>query len=289
MGRKSDKKTKKDKKNKKMTGRQREQQRKIMKLAKLFKGKSSSSSSSSSSEDDGPRQNSQIQRNLRRQSLRMAAEALNEQLGLGLNSSSSNSSSDIPTDSWAAKAGTLAQALGTVLAAQPPTKRAVPKQDQPQKAGMPAGMPAFQPVAAPSTPPLAAWPPIPPNHPGVPCLPPPFSWFPPPPPLPFAGTVVPEPAGLMTKQQPAGPKAAQEQAAPKAAQEPPSVQVAKHGSIAMQIATMVDQWNLDTRKCNQCKQWTYYRNGICLNKQCPLNRPFTKQVYMFGKFYVYSM
>lgn len=288
MGRKSDKKTKKDKKNKKMTGRQREQQRKIMKLAKLFKSKqSSSSSSSSSSSDDDPRQNSQIQRNLRRQSLRLAAEALNEQLGLGLNSQSSNSSSTIPSESWSAKAGTLAQALGTVLAAQPPTRRAVPKQDQPQKAGMPP-FPPFPPVAAPNTPP-GAWPQIPPNQPGVPCFPPPFSWFPPPPPLPFARTVAPEPEGLITKQHPAGPKAAQEQAAPKAAQEPPSVQVANLSSTAMEIATMVDTWNLDTRKCNNCKQWTYYRNGICLNKQCPLNRPFTKQVYMFGKFYVYSM
>ena len=117
---KKDKKDKKNERAKKLTGRQREQKRKIMKLAKLFKNKddddsASSSSSSSSSPDVDPRQNSQIRRNIRRRALRMAAEALNEQYGLGLNSASSS-------DTWANKAASLAKALGTVAPSPPPAK-----------------------------------------------------------------------------------------------------------------------------------------------------------------------
>ena len=246
---------KKDKKHgKKMTGRQREQKRKIMKLAKLFKNKdkdeSSSSSSSSSSSDVDPRQNSQIRRNIRRRALRMAAEALNEQYGLGLNSASSS-------DTWANKAATLAKALGTVMVATPPTAKAKAMTLPPT--APPPHVTEGNPPAAEPTPQVFPFPPMPPMLPTqfvTPAMFPPPSLHPPP------VAVAPQAEGLTAKPAPVTP--------PKALAEvkaPP-----KHSSSALQVAELFDGWNLDTRKCNQCNLYTYYRSGICLNKQCPLNR-----------------
>lgn len=285
MGKKSHKKTKKDKKDKKPTGRQREQRRKIMKLAKLFKESGSSSSSSSTSgSDEDPRQNSQIKRNLRRKALKMAAEALNDQLGLGLHSSSSTDSTG--NDTWATKAATLANALGTVLACNPPN--AGPKATAPPPSAPPTATASQVHSAginqAASIQPAAGFP-FPPTPPGIPLHNPGFipqlfptpgstpgtgTPFPFPPPPPFnavhvASNQASDATGLHAKQLPGTvpPKAATVDVPPA---EP------KHSNSALQMAELFDAWNLDTRKCNSCQQYTYYRNGICINKQCSLNR-----------------
>lgn len=266
MGRKY---PKKDKKDKKTTGRKREQKRKVMNLAKLFANPESSSSSSSSSSDDvDPRQNSQIRRNLRRKALRMAAEALNEQMGLGLNSSSS-------TDTWANKAATLAKALGTVLASQPPavTKASSPAiaPPPPPPPPPPASAHATTGIHTEVTVPAAGFPfpPIPP------AMGPHIHWAPQflPAGPPSTGHEIyrgPQPQGLQAKQPSSvPPPAVPEEPEPDV---PAVPAVPKHSNSAMQMAQLFDEWQLNTRKCSACNQWTYYRNGICINKQCPLNR-----------------
>jgi hypothetical protein len=219
---------------KKETGRAREKKRKQMKLqkqlAKYFKGSSSSSSSSSS--DSDPRQNSQIRRHLRRAAQRLHSASLPEE---GTSSSS--------TDTWAAKAASIAAALGSVLVAQPP----VPKPALPKAPVINQHMIAPPPLAAPIFPPV---------HPQL--VPmggiqskaaPPMNLFQP---MPAVAKAVP-------KTPPMGP-------VPK---EPP----AKASTpSAKALASLHDSWNLDLRQCQQCSQWTYYRNGICVNKSCPLNQ-----------------
>ena len=232
---------------KKTTGREREKKRKAKIQKRLTKAlginSSSSSSSSSSSNDYDPRQNSQIRRALRRAALRMQyAEAINNPGGA--NSSSSN-------DTWAVKAASIASALGSVLTAVPPKAAG----------GMPA-IPVLQqglgalPLAPPAVSPLPT-PNFPPVHPH---LQPAFTAE------AINMRAVPQtPHGVLVQQPKSPPPKATTQAPPPKAQ-------AKVSAGAMEMASLYDNWHLDLRHCNRCNQWTYYRNGICINKQCPLNQ-----------------
>lgn len=241
---------------KKVSGRNREKKRK-QKIQKrlasaLGFGSSSSSSSSSSSGDLDPRQNSQIRRGLRRATQRIQAAITDE----GGHSSSAS------TDTWAAKAASIAAALGSVLVAHPPAVKAPP------------AIKAHH----------IAWPMGPPMH-EIPVN----SFEPVPPHMAYTGLFVKAPPlnvpGMMPPPLPHGPppKAKASQPAPEApakASQPDPTEHAGSDS-AKAIAALHNSWNLDLRKCNQCQQWTYYRHGICVNKQCPLNQLLSCNIFHY--------
>jgi hypothetical protein len=214
--------------------------------------------------DLDPRQNSQIRRHLRRATQRLQAVIADPG---GHNSSSS-------TDTWAAKAASIAAALGSVLVAQPPAAKA--------SLAITTGTPVQAPhIAGPMFPPMPPMPAVPDNTfqpvPAHMAFTGPFAKAPPP--LNVTGVMLAPP------EVPKAKAAAPEPHPPPTEQAPPATgQVSHHAGSdsASAIAALHNSWDLDLRKCNQCGMWTYYRNGICVNKKCPMNQLLSCKIICYS-------
>lgn len=176
----------------------------------------------------------------------------------------SEGGSSSSTDTWAAKAASIAAALGSVLTAQPPLPKA--------KAALPSPP---QPATGP-----APSPPVPHFHQGpmfrAPFLPPPMHPAPVHPPTMHPAPMHPPPMHTAPMHPPPmhqfPPVHPGVNASTTNAQPVPAKSMPKASTTGSSLATLHDEWQLELRQCKVCKEWTYYKNGICVNKKCPLNQ-----------------